>query len=144
MQAFRVIFWSVKESLFQSWLQTEPKLSWMDQSHMKLSLHHHHHHHIFTSSTTASFILRHGQSHAAYWAKMFVVKKRGPDEARKAIESLSLCFLIHLHPYALIQQDMGKTSFATRWCTEESDRLGCPVHYTQIRNSQKRSSRLSK
>lgn len=26
MQAFRGIFWSVKESLFQSWLQTEPEL----------------------------------------------------------------------------------------------------------------------
>lgn len=32
----------------------------------------------------------------------------------------------------------------TRWCTEESDRLVCPVHCTQIRNSQKRSSRLTK
>lgn len=93
MQAFRGILWSVKESLFQSHPQTEPKLRWIDQSHMNLSLHHHH---IFTSSTTASFILRHGQSHAAYWPKMFAVKKRGPDEAGKAIESLSLCSLMHL------------------------------------------------
>jgi len=32
---------------------------------------HPHNHHIFTASTTALFIVRHGQSHAAYWAKMF-------------------------------------------------------------------------